>query len=718
MMRRKVLGILGLLLVLAIGVQTQSFGASTDVFAQYYNAGQSGLTQGRYTDAIISFRKALKINYMDNSARIGLVNSYLARATYYANQEKNYDKSANDFRSALFYMKMFPAKEQAVQNASGMIASANENLNQCLKVTSFDKTASSRYKKAEELRAMGNLSAAAYEFSQAALSESVAGDANTQIADLMKLLGNEQKAADYYKLALDLKPSDGVLRMKYARTLDKIGRYDDAVAQYNAALANSKGDMEVLYALERIYLKKLAQAPSDAELNANIGAIKQAQGDFDAALGYYAKAEQINPSNVNTRLNVGTLFQQKKEYAKAIKSYDSVLLLYPDNVQANLYKAQVLAETGDKKGALTLYKKVLSLDPANSVAKAEIVGVMQAAMSPEEFIAYLNQNAANDKSMQGMLYDYAVKMHKDNKLDYAISAYRSVISSNPANVDAYVNLAICYAAKDDYKNATAILNTAKSKFPTNNLVLKTIKEVQKDSVNTAIAAASSSYENKDYQGALNKYLSINPATEDSLLGAAASYQALEKFDKAIEYYKKAESISPKNAEIPYYIGYLYSEQQKWMEAETYLKKAIGLNPNSEAKNILPYVLQNYSLAALGDGIKLYEGSDFQGALVKFNEVLKKEATNAYALYYRGLIYDEQKKPQLAINDYLNVLKNSSEFPIANYMVAVDYDSLEKYKEAYKYYNQFISSYTTDDEYLKYAKSRAEELKPYVGAVGG
>ena len=82
----------------------------------------------------------------------------------------------------------------------------------------------------------------------------------------------------------------------------------------------SKGDMEVLYALERIYLKKLAQTPSDAELNANIGAIKQAQGDFESALTYYGKAEQLNPSNINTRLNVGTLFQQKKDFLKAIKS--------------------------------------------------------------------------------------------------------------------------------------------------------------------------------------------------------------------------------------------------------------------------------------------------------------------------------------------------------------------------------------------------------------
>ena len=56
-----------------------------------------------------------------------------------------------------------------------------------------------------------------------------------------------------------INPADGLLRMKYARTLDKLGQYDDALPQYNTALANSKGDMEILYSLERIYLKKLAQ---------------------------------------------------------------------------------------------------------------------------------------------------------------------------------------------------------------------------------------------------------------------------------------------------------------------------------------------------------------------------------------------------------------------------------------------------------------------------
>ncbi len=46
-----------------------------------------------------------------------------------------------------------------------------------------------------------------------------------------------------------------------------------------------------------------------------------------------------------------------------------------------------------------------------------------------------------------MLY----KLHKENKLNEAINAYRAVINTNSNNVDAYVNLAICYAAQNDYK---------------------------------------------------------------------------------------------------------------------------------------------------------------------------------------------------------------------------------------------------------------------------
>lgn len=683
--------------------------APSTPFMQYYNEAQEAMLRGEYRSAIVNYRKALKINYLDNSSRIGIVNAYLARATYYANQEKNYDAAANDFRSALFYLRIYPAKEQTAENNAGIIASANDNLNQCLKVISFDTTSASRYKKAEELRVVGNLSAAAYEFSRAAQNEKIASDCNIQIANILKLLGNETRSAEYYGNALDLAPGNNVLRMQYARTLDKLGRYDEAVKLYNEALANSKDDQEILWALDRIYLSKLAQTPSDAELNANMGAIKQALGDYDSALSYYGKAEQLNPSNINTRLNVGTLFQQRKEYQKAITAYDSVLTLYPNNTQALLYKAQVFKEMGDAKAAMTLYKKVLSLEPSNSIARAEMGAVIKDTMTPSEYLNYLLANGTESE-----LYEYSYKLHKEKQLNEAIKGYKAVISKNANNADAYINLAVCYAGINDYDNAINTLNTAKNKFPANNLVLQTLKDVQNDNTANQIALASDSYNNKDYKKAIQQYLAINPATEHSLLGVAASYQAMNDFNSAIEYYKKAEQLNPKNAEIPYYIGYLYSEQNNWILAENYLKKAMSLNPQSEAKELLAYVTQSGLASILNEGIDLYEKNNFQGALQKFNEVLKKEVTNAYAYYYRALIYDEQKQLKLAINDYLNVLKNSNNFPIVNYMLAVDYDSLENYKEAFNYYNKFIASYNTDDEYLKYAKSRINELKPYVG----
>jgi len=589
-----------------------------------------------------------------------------------------------------------------------IIQSATSNLNQCLKVMSFDTTAGARYKKAEELRAIANFPAASYEFSKAAENEKYTSQANTQIGDLMKLLGNDKRSADYYKMALSSNPNDGVTKMKYARTLDKIGEYDTAVNEYNDALANAKGDMEVLYALERIYLKKLAVTPNDADLNANIGAIKQAQGDLESALSYYGKAERLNPNSTLTRLNVGTLYQQKKDYRRAIEAYDSVLTIEPNNPKAMFYKASALSEMGDKQAALSLYKTALTFDPKNQQARAAITAIVKETMTPIEYIDYLSKEGTLDE-----LYDYSYQLHKEKKFEEAIRGYRAYIQKDQSKADAYVNIGICYASQDDYGSAITMLNVAKEKFPTNNLVLKTLKEMQSDYDSTRLAAAASSFENKDYQKAIEQYLDIKPATENTMLGIAASYQALNDYDNAITYYKKAENLNSKNPEIPYYIGYLYSEQKKWTDAETYLKKALALNPESEAKNLLSYVLQNGTLVELNYGVELYENKDYINALEKFNAVLKKEANNAYAYYYRALIYDEQKQTKLAIDDYLNVLKNSKDFPIANYMVAVDYDTLENYKDAFKYYQKFISEYTTDDEYLKYAKERSKELEPFV-----
>ena len=73
-------------------------------FKEHFDLGQQYLSNYQYSGAITEFKSALRINYLDNSARIGLINSYIARGTYYANTDKDYAKAADDYRAALFYL--------------------------------------------------------------------------------------------------------------------------------------------------------------------------------------------------------------------------------------------------------------------------------------------------------------------------------------------------------------------------------------------------------------------------------------------------------------------------------------------------------------------------------------------------------------------------------------------------------------------------------------
>ena len=96
-----------------------------------------------------------------------------------------------------------------------------------------------------------------------------------------------------------------------------------------------------------------------------------------------------------------------------------------------------------------------------------------------------------------------------------------------------------------------------------------------------------------------------------------------------------------------------------------------------------------------------------------NQVLASDTKNAYALYYRGMIYDTQKKYNQAITDYKKAISVNPDLLIVNYLIGVDYDMQEQYKNAMSYYKAFIATYTEDNDYLKYAKTRIGELAPYV-----
>lgn len=679
-------------------------------FKEHFDLGQEYLSNYQYSGAITEFKSALRINYLDNSARIGLINSYIARGTYYANTDKDYAKAADDYRAALFYLVYYPNANQ-VKNSSQAIIQVTSNLNQCLNEIKFDTSAQNRFNTAKQLRAEGNFAAAGYEFNQSLGDTSFIKDSFEQTGDIMKLLGNDAKSAEYYKKAVAAAPNDIALRLSYAKILDKLQQEDEAVEQYNFILSKTTDNKDVLYSLERIYKRKLEESPNDSAITANLGAIMQKEGNFDEALRYYSKAEYLDPSNVNTRLNVGTLYQQKGDYKTAITAYDSVLIIYPDNIQANLYKAQSLAAMGDSKGALDLYKKVLSKEPDNEIAQTEMLNMVKDTMTTAQFVDYIKKN--NPDNAGSVLYSYALDLHKQNKLTDAVTIYNEVIKLNPSNSEAYVNLAIAQGQGKNYDAALATLNTANTKFPNNAQVSDAIKSISAQSTDEKLEKAANYYNNKDYQNAINEYLKIKPATSDTMLGIASSYQNMGDNDNAIEYYKQALNLAPTNSDIAYYIAALYSEKGDSANAKTYAQKAVTFNKNNkEAAELLESLNAQIASEELEKAISMFDAGQYSESLVILNKIITSTPNDAYALYYRGMIYDTQKKYNEAIADYKKAIASNPDLTIVNYLIGVDYDMLEQYKNAISYYKAFTATYNEDDDYLRYAKTRISELEPY------
>lgn len=682
-------------------------------FKEHFDLAQEYLANYQYSSAITEFKNALKINYLDNSARIGLVNSYLARGTYYANNEKDYTKAADDYRSALFYLTLYPNDESAVKNSSHAVEQVTRSLNICFDLIKFDIMPSSRFEKAKQLRAEGNFSAAAFEFSKALADKSYVKDSLEQIGDIMKLLGNNPKSAEYYRKAVAVGPDDIDLRLSYARTLDNLGNENQAVEEYNYILSQGTDNKEVLYSLERIYNKKLAAKPDDADTIANLGAILQKQGKLEEALEYYNKAESIDPSNINTRINVGTLYQQKGDYRTAVVAYDSVLILYPDNIQANLYKAQSLAAQGENKEAQTYFKKVLHLDPGNKIATDELFSSARKSMSPMQYVDYVKKNA-DSAQVDDMLYSYALDLHKQNNLTDAIKVYTEITKKSD-NPEVFVNLAVAQSQMKNYPEALTTLENAKTKFPENTQIADAIKNIKAQDISAKFDRAAEFFNNKDYENAIKEYAKVDPPTSDSMLGIASAYQNTGNRELAIEYYKKALDLKPADSDIAYYIGVLYAEGEDYDSAQEYLKKSVALNKNNtKASEYLDSIISQLNTNSLNEAISLYEAQNYDESLNLLNKLIVSDPMNAYAYYYRGMIYDTKENKPEAVNNFKSALKyNSSEdLNILNYLIAVDLDSMEKYKEAYSYYQKYASSNAPDDEYKQYSTTRLEELKDY------
>lgn len=702
-----------LLISVALFALISSNALAQEGYENFYEQGSQYLKNFQYSSAIGEFKKALRLDPFDYNSKICIINAYLARATYYNNKSYEYDKAANDLRSALFYLKYYDdaTPELQVQDA---IKTTEKNLNGILNQFQTNMNAQARFNTAKTLRTQGEFAASAMEFQYASTDRTYQKESYAAIGDMMGLLGNWQKAVHYYEKAAALDSGNIDLRSRLARAYEISGDAAKAANEFNWVLSNASQNDAVVNSLEKIWLQKVQQNPTDAQSLANLGVVYQKKGDFALAEQYYQKAERLDPTNVNTRYNYGTLFQLQKNYPAALEAYSSILALYPNHVQARVSKAQCLDALKNRNEAITEYNRVLGFDPNNEIAKAQIYELSKAVLSEEDLLHFLKQKTEQNPNNWEICYDYAYELHKNKRYEEAIIYYQKSAKLNPNNVDAYINLAQIYKYKEDYPSAISTLKRAQAVAPAEMKMADKVAELQKEYADLLYSQGSELFLEEKYDEAILTYNKINPQSLEVILGIAACYQAKNDYNKALSYYQKSFALEPNNSDMAYYVGLSYSNLDDAKNAIIYLNKAVSLDNNNEkAKDLLVYVREQQNSEFLERALALYEEQKYDQALAILSNILSSDNKNAFAYYYRGLVFDAQKKYQQAITDYQNALKFNSDLNIVYYSLAVDFDTLNKYKEASAAYKKYVElSGGEENEYVEYSKNRILELEPY------
>ncbi len=281
---------------------------------------------------------------------------------------------------------------------------------------------------------------------------------------------------------------------------------------------------------------------------------------------------------------------------------------------------------------------------------------------------------------------------------------------NSDNPELYANLALAFSQEKNYIEAQAVLNAAAIKFPTNAQIKSTTKTILSKSTDEKLASAASFYNMKNYEKAIEIYLQIEPQTAETMLGIASAYQNLEDNANAIEYYKKALKFKKNDTNIAYYIAALYVDDEDYTNAKIYTKYALSYDKNNKQAKELDYIIDTQvNSLTLEKAIAAFDVQDFDGSLLLLNEILSNDSKNSYALYYRGMVYDTKNQLSEAITDYKNANTINPDLKIVNYLIAVNYDTLNKPNEALGYFKKFVSEYGEDDEFKNYAVARIQEI---------
>jgi tetratricopeptide (TPR) repeat protein len=197
----------------------------------------------------------------------------------------------------------------------------------------------------------------------------------------------DQALADYERALAWKSPYSAAAYRGRGQILVFKGRYEDAVANFAAAIANPMNDPAATaafhYQRAYAYLQLDKLDLSRADLDQAIGAkprpefyllranLSAREGKFDQAQADVATILQQQPNDTNALTARGTIYRRQKRWDAALADLNKAIELQPLAMPAVFERARVYVDMGDLDRALVDLDKVLAGPAKNSAVYLE-----------------------------------------------------------------------------------------------------------------------------------------------------------------------------------------------------------------------------------------------------------------------------------------------------------------------------------------------------------
>ncbi len=204
------------------------------------------------------------------------------------------------------------------------------------------------------------------------------------------------------------------------------------------------------------FLKTNLQKTSRNDPNGfyNLGLAYDKLGRYDDAVAEMLKAVAIDPENDQYRFHVGYSFFKQKKYSEAIEAFKEAIRLNPVCTEAYYHLGQIYRLQGCSEEAARILETASHTQPDNAEIYKNLGEAYLSQGRFDEAVRAFGRAGELDPTCEHVFYQIGkILMKRDDKKEDALQALKKAVNLQPELTDAHFSLGLLALESGRYKEA-------------------------------------------------------------------------------------------------------------------------------------------------------------------------------------------------------------------------------------------------------------------------